>query len=43
MRWVEAATKKDAINRLLVKHGLGAQPPPKVVFTPLGQLRLPFA
>jgi hypothetical protein len=42
MRWVEAATKKDAIGRLLVKHGLGPQPPPAPVFTPFGQLRLPL-
>ena len=43
MRWVEAATQKDAIGRLMAKHGLGPRPPPPEPFTPLGQVRLPFA
>jgi len=42
MRWVEAATKKDAIGRLLAKHGLAPRPPPESVLTPVGQLPLPF-
>ena len=37
-RWLEAATKPDAIARLLAKHGLGPRPPPKP--PPKGQLRL---
>ena len=28
-RWLEAATKPDAIARLLAKHGLGPRPPPR--------------
>ena len=28
MRWVEVATQRGAITRLLAKHGLGPQPPP---------------
>jgi hypothetical protein len=28
MSWVEVATQRDAIARLLAKHGLGPQPPP---------------
>jgi len=39
-RWIEAATKPDAIARLLAKHGLGPRPPPKP--PPKGQLRLAF-
>jgi len=39
-RWLEAATKPDAIARLLAKHGLGPRPPPKP--PPKGQLRLAF-
>ena len=31
MRWVEVATQRGAITRLLAKHGLGPQP--------LGELR----
>jgi hypothetical protein len=42
MRWVEAATKTDAVGRLLAKHGLAARPPPKREFVPLGQLLLPL-
>jgi hypothetical protein len=37
-RWLEAATKPDAIARLLAKHGLGPRPPPRP--SPKGQLRL---
>jgi hypothetical protein len=39
-RWLEAATKPDAIARLLAKHGLGPRPPPRP--SPKGQLRLAF-
>lgn len=42
MRWVEAATKADAIGRLLAKHGLAPRPPPKREFAPEGKLLLPF-
>jgi hypothetical protein len=42
MRWLEAATKADAIGRLLAKHGLAARPPPKREFVPVGQLVLPL-
>ena len=38
-RWLEAATKPDAIARLLAKHGLGPRPPPPRS-PPRGQLRL---
>ena len=38
-RWLEAATKPDAIARLLAKHGLGPRPPPPR-WAPRGQLRL---
>jgi hypothetical protein len=37
MRWVETATKKEAIGRLLTKQGLGPRPPPAKPFTPLGR------
>ena len=40
-RWLEAATKPDAIARLLAKHGLGPRPPPRRS-APRGQLRLAF-
>ena len=39
-RWLEAATKPDAIARLLAKNGRGPRPPPKP--PPKGQLRLAF-
>jgi hypothetical protein len=40
-RWLEAATKPEAIARLLAKHGLGARPPlPRSASR--GQLRLAF-
>jgi hypothetical protein len=43
MRWLEAATRHADITRLLAKHGLGPQPPPKPpVPVPFGQLLLPF-
>ncbi len=43
MRWVEVATQRDAIARLLAKHGLAPQPPPATrALAPLGQLVLPF-
>jgi hypothetical protein len=43
MRWLEAATTPGAIARLLAKHGLGPQPPPRRAQPPpLGQLELPF-
>jgi len=43
MRWLEAATKKDAVARLLAKHGLAPRPPPEPHrFAPFGQLELPF-
>ena len=38
-RWLEAATKPEAIARLLAKHGLGPRPPPRGS-APRGQLRL---
>ena len=38
-RWLEAATKPEAIARLLAKHGLGPRPPPPTS-GPRGQLRL---
>jgi hypothetical protein len=43
MRWVEVATQRGAISRLLAKHGLGPQPPP-APRTDLSwaQLTLPF-
>jgi hypothetical protein len=40
MRWVEAATA-EAVERLLVKHGLTPRAPP-VPAVPLGQLELSF-
>jgi hypothetical protein len=44
MRWVEVATERDAIARLLAKHGLAPQPPPATrALAPLGQLVLPFS
>jgi hypothetical protein len=43
MRWVEVATKPQAIARLLAKHGLGPQPPPPAApVTPVEQLVLPL-
>ena len=43
MRWVEAATAKADIQRLLAKHGLAPQPPPeRRAPVKLGQLLLPF-
>jgi hypothetical protein len=41
MRWLEAATKPDAIAKLMAKHGLGPRPPPQDRAPP-GQLRLAF-
>ena len=43
LRWVEVATQRGAIARLLAKHGLGPQPPP-APWTDLSwaQLTLPF-
>ena len=38
-RWLEAATKPEAIARLLAKHGLVPRPPPRGS-APRGQLRL---
>jgi hypothetical protein len=43
MRWVEAATSKDAARDLLARLGLGPRPPPAPTPHPLGQLELPFA
>jgi hypothetical protein len=43
MRWVEVATRPDAIGRLLAKHGLAAQPPPERKVVAVGQLGLPFS
>jgi hypothetical protein len=44
MRWIEAATERIAIARLLAKHGLAPQPPPEPrARALLGQLALPFA
>jgi hypothetical protein len=42
MRWLEAAIDKEAVARLLAKHGLGPQPPPHARPTLLGQLELTF-
>lgn len=42
MRWVEVATTRDAIARLLAKHGLAARPPPHERPSPPGQLRFKF-
>ena len=43
MRWVEVATERGAIARLLAKHGLAPQPPPAPrALAPLGQFALPF-
>jgi Putative transposase len=43
MLWLEIATDRDAIARLLAKHGLAPRPPPPPRPTPLGQLELNFA
>jgi len=40
-RWLEAATKPEAIAKLLARHGLGPRPPPPPS-APRGQLRLAF-
>lgn len=43
MRWLEAATRRADITRLLAKHGLAPQPPPAPrAPAPPGQLALPF-
>lgn len=42
MRWLEAATTREAAARLLGKLGLAPQPPPRPGRAPWGQLELPF-
>jgi hypothetical protein len=42
MRWLEAATTREASERLLTKRGLAPQPPPSPRSDPRGQLGLPF-
>jgi hypothetical protein len=44
MRWVDVATSRDAVARLLAAHGLGPQLPTQMhgASAPLGQLRLPL-
>lgn len=42
MRWVEAATTPEAVNRLLADHGLGPRAPPEALHPIVGQLCLPF-
>jgi hypothetical protein len=43
MRWLEVATQRGAITRLLAKHGLGPQPPPaQPTNLSWAQLALPF-
>jgi len=43
MRWVELATQRGAIARLLTKHGRAPQPPPALRTDPSwAQLTLPF-
>ena len=42
MRWLEAATTREAAARLLGKLGLAPQPPPAPRRAPSGQLELPF-
>ena len=42
MRWLEAATTREASARLLAKLGLAPQPPPAPNRAPPGQLDLPF-
>lgn len=42
MRWVEAATTPEAVNRLLADHGLGPRAPPEPLPPIVGQLCLPF-
>jgi hypothetical protein len=41
MRWVEVATQKDSIGRLMAKHGLAPRPPPHAA-QHIGQLPLPL-
>ena len=43
MRWLEAATSREAIARLLAKHGLAHKPPPPRRRAVPAQLELPFA
>jgi hypothetical protein len=44
LRWVEVATQRGSIARLLAKHGLAPQPPPAQRTNVLWvQLALPFS
>jgi hypothetical protein len=43
MRWLEVATEKNAIARLLARHDLAEPPPPHPRAPPVGQLPLPLA
>ena len=42
MRWLQAATTRDAASQLLARLGLAPQPPPAPRRTPAGQLTFPF-
>jgi hypothetical protein len=42
MRWVQAATTREAACELLARLGLGPRPPPAQPRTSHGQLTLPF-
>jgi len=42
MKWVEAATTPEAVNRLLAAHGLGPRAPPEPLPPIPGQLCLLF-